>query len=368
MKIGVPKEIKNGEFRVALTPQGAADLVAKGHQIYVEHNAGTGAGFDDVLYETAGAVITSDTAVVWDVELVVKVKEPLPLEYMYLRPTLGLFTYLHLASAQILASKLLEQKVRSIAYETVSFDSKTLPLLVPMSQIAGRVAMSFAAHLLQKNCMGEFAGKGLLLGGIEGVTTGKVVIIGGGNVGKHAAQVAVGLGADVTVLDQSEACLVSLDTVFKGSIVTELYTHEKLQVLLADCDVLIVAALVAGERAPQLLTKQMIGSMQEGSLFVDVAIDQGGMSETSRPTSYNQPTYMAEGVVHCCLPNLPSAVARSSTQALTHVTFPYIQEMAELGIEAAVAKDYGLTQGINTWDGELKHEGVKKALSKLPVL
>lgn len=365
MRIGIPKEIKDGEFRVALLPLGAAQLIANGHQVLVQEGAGVGSGFDDIAYAQAGATIVSDAKAAWDVDLVVKVKEPLPQEYAFLKPQLGLFTFLHLASAPELTQKLLEQKVRAIAYETVTYDSKSLPLLAPMSKIAGRVAMLYAAHLLQKNCMGQNQGKGVLLGGIEGVTKGKVVILGGGNVGKHAAQVALGLAADVTVFDQSEACLMGLNKQFNGAVQTELYTHEKLQASLTDCDVLIGAALIPGEHAPQLLSKEMIAGMANGSLFVDVAIDQGGMSETSHPTSYHAPTYIEEGVVHCCLPNLPAAVSVSSTQALTHATLPYILKLTEKGLEHAVSKDFGLAHGVNTWDGILKHQGVKKALASI---
>ena len=331
----------------------------------MQDGAGLGSGFDNAAYEQAGVSIVPDAKAAWDVDLVVKVKEPLPQEYSFLRPQLGLFTYLHLAGSPELTHELLDKKVRAIAYETVTYDFKSLPLLAPMSQIAGRVAMLFSAHLLQKNCLGKFDGKGVLLGGIEGVSKGNVVILGGGNVGKHAAQVALGLDAHVTVFDQSEACLLGLNKLFGGGVHTELYNHEKLQGALANCDVLIGAALIPGEHAPQLLSRKMIAAMPKGSLFLDVAIDQGGMSQTSHPTSYHEPTYIEEGVVHCCLPNLPAAVSKSSTQALTHATLPYILKLAEKGLEHAVATDFGLAQGVNTWDGQLKHKGVKKALATM---
>jgi len=365
MNIGVPKEIKNGEFRVALTPSQAAKLVKQGHSVCVELDAGVGSGFSNQDYADAGAIVVERAKDAWDVDLVLKVKEPLAQEYPMLRPQLGLFTYLHLASAPALAKALLNKQVRSIAYETVTLANGSLPLLTPMSQVAGRVAMLFASQLLQKNCMGDYPGKGMLFGGITGVNQASVVIIGGGNVGRHAAQVAMGLGASVIIFDQNKACLASLDDMFKGQVQTQLYSPENLQKALPTCDVLLGAALVVGEHAPLLLSRAMIATMREDSLFMDVAIDQGGMSETSRVTSFAQPTYKEEGVIHCCLPNLPAAVAQSSTQALTFATFPYIEKIAALGLEKATLADHALAMGINTWDGELRHEGVKKALATL---
>ncbi len=363
VRIGIPKEIKNGEFRVALTPERVKILVAEGHELRVQASAGVGSGFADAAYADAGAVVVEAAAQAWDADVVVKVKEPLEQEFGFLRPRLVLFTYLHLASDPELAMVLLENKVRGIAYETVELADGSLPLLAPMSQVAGRVAMLFAAHFLQKNCMGNFAGKGKLLGGVAGIPTGKVVILGGGNVGRHAAQVALGLGAQVVIFDQSEACLSNLDRLFKGQVQAESYCEAKLRAVLPACDVLIGAALVHGEHAPELLTREMIALMAEGSLFVDVAIDQGGMSQTSRVTSYAEPTYVEEGVIHCCLPNLPASVAMSSTEALGHATFLYIQEIGALGVAEAVKLNPALALGVNTWDGELRHAGVIKALA-----
>ena len=316
------------------------------------------------MYKVAGAVVLEQAVDIWNVDLVVKVKEPLPAEYPYLRPQHGLFTYLHLAGEPELAEVLLKKNVRAIAYETVALPDRSLPLLAPMSQIAGRVAMLFAAHFLQKNCMGEFTGRGKLLGGINGIEQGQVIIIGGGNVGRHAAHVALGLGAEVVIFDQYESCLMSLDKAFHGALRTKLYHPEQLKKLLPTCDVLVGAALVAGEHAPALLSREMIASMQSGSLFVDVAIDQGGMSETSRVTSYDQPTYIEEGVIHCCLPNLPASVAQSSTEALGFATFPYIKALADKGLDIAIEECPALMSGVNTWDGVLKHEGVAKALAE----
>jgi len=363
MKIGLPKEIKNGEFRVALTPLRVAELVSAGHQIIVQQAAGSGSGFTDQAYINAGADLVKHAAQAWNVELVIKVKEPLPQEYQYLRPELGLFTFLHLAGEPDLAKELLDKNVRAIAYETVSLSDDSLPLLAPMSQIAGRVGMLFAAHFMQKNCMGGLIGKGKLLGGINGVASANVVILGGGNVGQHAAHIAIGLAANVILFDQNEQCLQHLKRTFQHKVQIKPYTTEALKKILPTCDVLIGAALVQGEHAPELLTREMIAMMPEGSVFVDVAIDQGGMSETSRTTSYDQPTYEEEGVIHCCLPNLPASVAQSSTEALGFATFPYVKELASKGLETAIIQNPALAMGVNTWDGELRHKGVIKALA-----
>jgi len=363
MNIGLPKEIKNGEFRVALMPSHVAKLVGDGHRVVVQTLAGAGSGFADQTYIDAGAEMVDDNASAWNVDLVVKVKEPLPQEYQFLRPGLGLFTFLHLAGEPDLAIELLDKNVRAIAYETVSLADGSLPLLIPMSQIAGRVAMLFAAHFMQKNCMGSLKGKGKLFGGITNIPVARVVILGGGNVGQHAAHVALGLAADVTIFDQNERSLQHLQTLFQGKVQTKNYSPEALLKALPACDVLIGAALVQGEHAPELLTREMIALMDKGSVFVDVAIDQGGMSETSRTTSYDEPTYEEEGVIHCCLPNLPASVAQSSTEALGFATFPYIKEMAALGLETAIAQNPALKLGVNTWDGTLQHEGVIKALA-----
>jgi len=363
MNIGLPKEIKNGEFRVALTPPRVAELVHDGHHVVVQSSAGKGSGFSDQAYLDAGADMVDDAASAWDVDLVIKVKEPLPQEFQFLRPGLGLFTFLHLAGEPDLAIELLDKNVRAIAYETVSLADGSLPLLSPMSQIAGRVAMLFAAHFMQKNCMGSLMGKGKLFGGIAGIPAARVVILGGGNVGQHAAHVALGLAADVTIFDQNERSLQHLQTLFQGKIQTETYSPEALCKILPACDVLIGAALVQGEHAPELLTREMISMMAKGSVFVDVAIDQGGMSETSRTTSYDDPTYEEEGIIHCCLPNLPASVAQSSSEALGSATFPYLKKLAALGLDTAIANNPALALGVNTWDGELRHAGVIKALA-----
>jgi len=367
MMIGIPKELKNRERRVALTPAGAAQLVAAGHVLRIEQDAGTGSGFADVDYTAAGAQIVAREAV-WGAQLVVKVKEPLISEYCFLRPQMCLFTYLHLAAEPQLVDVLLAAKVRSIAYETLQTNDGALPLLAPMSRIAGRVAMQIAAHLLQAENGTPFAGKGVLMGGEP---PAKVVVLGGGHAGRAAASVACGMGADVRIFDVSAACVANLNNVFVKKILggrCEAHVFnmnecpvDEWVVALNDCDVLIGAALIAGEHAPQLLEAAHLAHMA-GGVFVDIAIDQGGMSASSRPTSYAEPVYVEAGVLHCCLPNLPAAVPVSATHALTDATLPWIQKLADAGIAAAL-RDTALARGVNTWDGRLVHRGVAHALA-----
>lgn len=366
MRIGIPKEIKNGEHRVALTPQGAAELVTAGHEILIESGAGIDSGYPDTEYLGAGAVVVEQAADAWGCDLVVKVKEPLEQEYDYLNADSGLFTFLHLAAFPELTRKLVEAKTRAIGYETVQLDHGGLPILAPMSKVAGRVAMLMAARFLQ---FGSFHGtplagvqhKGMLLGGIRGIDPCKVVILGGGNVGRHAAYVASGLDAEVTVLDHHQGCTAHLNELFAGRVTATLYAESDLGAILADADVVIGAALIPGEHAPQLITDAMIESMQNGSVFMDVAIDQGGISESSRVTSYDEPVYAVHGVIHSCLPNLPAAVPRSSTQALVAASLPYLKLLADEGVEVAVDKHPELQRGINTWDGEIVHAGVRRS-------
>jgi alanine dehydrogenase len=361
MRIGVPKEIKNRERRVALTPAHAQALCVEGHRVHVERGAGVGAGFVDEAYRQAGAAIVDTAAEAWDQDLVIKVKEPLPAEYPFLRPGLTLFTYLHLAAAPELAHALCARGVHAIAYETVQTEEGRLPLLAPMSQVAGRVAVQWGASLLQAEMPGvPHHGRGVLMGGITGVPRANVAIIGGGNVGEHAARAALGLGARVTVLDVRAARLVELEAVLIG-VETRPLHGDVLRELLPGTDLLIGAALIPGEHAPHLLARAMIASMPAGAVFIDVSIDQGGISETSRPTSFEVPAYVEAGVIHCCLPNLPAAVPLSSTQALTHATFPYVQQLAA-GIEQALAVNPALRRGVNVWDGRIRHAGVADAL------
>lgn len=363
MRIGVPKEIKNGEHRVALTPEGAKLLAAAGHRVLVQRNAGLDSGFADSAYAGAGALLVDSAADAWAVDLVVKVKEPLPQEYDYLSPETLLFTYLHLAAVPELAGQLLERKINAIGYETVQTDDGRLPLLAPMSLVAGRVALLRAACYLQQG-YGRVPGKGVLLGGIPGGDPGRVVVLGGGNAGRQAAAAAAGLGAHVTVLDASEAALASLRQAFGGRVDAKGFDKATLAALLPTCDVLIGAVLIPGEHAPELLTREMVARMPAGSVLADIAIDQGGISETSRPTSFSDPVYVDAGVIHCCLPNLPAAVPRTSTLALTQATLPYIRMLAESGAEAALAADAALQRGVNTWEGKLVHAGVARGLAE----
>jgi len=370
MIIGIPKEIKNRERRVSLTPERAASLTGGGHVVLVEHAAGLGSGFSDAEYLACGAQIV-DTATAWNSPLVIKVKEPLAGEYDLLRPGGCLFTYLHLAAVPELVPVLIGKNIRAIGYETVQTADGNLPLLAPMSHVAGRVAVQIGARLLQSENGTPFPGKGKLMGGIAGVATARVLILGGGNAGKSAALVASGMGAEVCILDANAARVASLNREFAQDRETgksaEMFSPESLLSKLADCDLLIGATLMAGEHAAHLLNAEALASMN-GGVFIDIAIDQGGISETSRPTSYADPVYLEAGVLHCCLPNLPACVPLSATLALTHATFPYIQRLADEGIETAVQgvseQNLALARGVNTWDGHITHPGVAHALDQ----
>ena len=369
MQIGIPKEIKEGERRVALTPMGVKNLVGLGACICIEHGAGIASGFSDTAYQAAGALLVSREQA-WASDLVVKVKEPLAEEYDYLRPNLVLFTYLHLAAAPELADVLLANKVRAIAYETVALDDGSLPLLMPMSQVAGRVAMLMAAEYLradisQQVLKGDSAHrKGLLLGGVPDVEGGQVTILGAGHVGMQAAHVAHALGAHITLLDCRENKLKLCEEIWQTRLTTAMLSEQALHEALPNTDVLIGAALVTGEHAPQLLKGSDIAMMAEGSVFMDVAIDQGGVSETSRVTSYSKPVYIYKGVWHCCLPNFPACVPKTSTYALELAILPYLKMIVELGLQGAIAASLSLKRGINTWNGKLMHQGVAHALDK----
>jgi len=366
MRIGIPKEIKNRERRIAVVPEGAAALSESGHDVCIEAGAGEGSGFSDSDYMAAGArIVQPDEA--WAAEMVVKVKEPLAIEYPHLRPGLLLFTYLHLAAVPELVPVLLEQRVRAIGYETVQMDNGPLPLLAPMSRVAGRVAAQMGASLLQAENGTPFPGKGKLMGGMDGVPPARVVILGGGNAGRNAAQVAAGMGGKVCVLDANPACVDALNRNADGHIRAERFSREILQRELADCDLLIGATLVAGEHAARLLNAELLATMQ-GGVFIDIAIDQGGISDTSRPTSYAEPVYVEAGVLHCCLPNMPACVPLSATRALTHATFPFLKILADQGGDSAVREESesgrALARGVNTWDGHLTHAGVAHALDR----
>jgi len=355
MKIGVPKEIKPMEFRVAMTPGGVESLVRRGHEVLVEKGAGVGSGMSDAEYAEAGARLVSAEEA-WGAELVVKVKEPLPQEYKYLRPGLLLFTYLHLAASRELTEAMLASGVTGIAYETVQLADGSLPLLVPMSEVAGRMATQVGAYYLEK----PMGGRGILLGGVPGVAPASVVILGGGTVGTNAAKIALGMGAQVYVLDINHQRLQYLDDVFGGRLITLTSTEANIKKAVQFADLLIGAVLIPGAKAPKLVTREMVATMKEGSVIVDVAVDQGGCVETIRPTTHDQPTYVVDGVVHYGVANMPGAVPRTSTFALTNQTLPYVLKLAEKGLEA-LKEDPALLKGLNVHAGRLTHPAVAEA-------
>ncbi|AXC54203.1 alanine dehydrogenase [Bacillus subtilis] len=358
MIIGVPKEIKNNENRVALTPGGVSQLISNGHRVLVERGAGLGSGFENEAYESAGAEIIADPKQVWDAEMVMKVKEPLPEEYVYFRKGLVLFTYLHLAAEPELAQALKDKGVTAIAYETVS-EGRTLPLLTPMSEVAGRMAAQIGAQFLEK----PKGGKGILLAGVPGVSRGKVTIIGGGVVGTNAAKMAVGLGADVTIIDLNADRLRQLDDIFGHQIKTLISNPVNIADAVAEADLLICAVLIPGAKAPTLVTEEMVKQMKPGSVIVDVAIDQGGIVETvDHITTHDQPTYEKHGVVHYAVANMPGAVPRTSTIALTNVTVPYALQIANKGAVKALTDNAALRAGLNTANGHVTYEAVARDL------
>lgn len=355
MKIGLPKEIKVKENRVALTPGGVATLIRRGHTVTVERGAGVGSGIHDSEYEAAGAVLGT-AAEAWAAEMVVKVKEPVPSEYGYLRPDLLLFTYLHLAADRPLTEALLAAGTTAVAYETVQLEDGSLPLLTPMSEVAGRLSVQAGAYYLQK----PVGGRGVLLGGVPGVQPGHVLIVGGGVVGTNAAKMAMGLGAKVTVLDVSHRRLTYLDDVFFGKLTTMMSSEANIRALLPETDLLIGAVLIPGAKAPHLVTRDMLPLMQEGSVIVDVAVDQGGCVETIHPTTHDDPTYVVDGVIHYGVANMPGAVPRTSTFALTNATFPYLLLLADQGTWA-LFRNPALMRGLNTYRGKLTYQGVAEA-------
>lgn len=360
MQIGVPKEIKDQEFRVGLTPNSIRSLIEQGHQVFVETQAGVGSGFPDEAYQTVGAKVVKSPVEAWNRELVVKVKEPLPSEYSLLDKTQILFTYLHLAADKPLTEALLKSGITAIAYETVELPDGRLPLLSPMSIIAGRLSVQLGARYLEK----QQGGRGVLLGGIPGVKSGKVVILGGGVVGTEAAKMAIGLGAQVQILDINIDRLNYLETLF-GSQVELLYSNSaNIEAVVPEADLLIGAVLILGKRAPILVSRQLIEKMQTGSVVIDVAVDQGGCIETLRPTSHSQPTYLEEGVVHVGIPNLPGAVPWTATQALNNSTFPYVAKLANFGLKAS-EKDKVLQTGINLQGHRIIHPAILEVFPDL---
>lgn len=355
MIIGVPKEIKNNENRVAITPAGVASFVGTGHRVLIENEAGIGSNFTNEDYVKAGAEIVETAANVWaQSEMVMKVKEPLASEYSYFRPGLILFTYLHLAAEPALAKALKDSGVTAIAYETVAVN-RTLPLLTPMSEVAGRMAAQIGAQFLQKSN----GGKGILLAGVPGVSRGKVTIIGGGGVGTNAAKIAIGLGADVTIIDLSPERLRQLDDIFGNQINTLVSNPYNIADAVAESDLVIGAVLIPGAKAPKLVTEEMVKTMKPGSVIVDVAIDQGGIVETiDHITTHDQPTYEKHGVVHYAVANMPGAVPRTSTIALTNVTVPYALQIASKGVHKAIAQNEALKLGVNVANGAITYEAV----------
>jgi alanine dehydrogenase len=350
MEIGIPKEIKDQEFRVGLTPASVRSLTDSGHRVLVETGAGLGSGFTDADYQQAGAEIAATAAITWQQELVIKVKEPLAAEYPYLQAGQLLFTYLHLAADRPLTEKLLDAGTCAIAYETVELPDGKLPLLTPMSVIAGRLAIQFGARYLEK----QQGGRGVLLGGVPGVRPGTVTILGGGVVGTEAARLAIGMGARVQILDVNVERLSYLETLF-GSRAELLYSSPaQIEAVIPEADLLVGAVLIAGKRAPVLVSRHLVQQMRPGSVIIDVAVDQGGCIATMRPTSHSHPTYVEAGVVHFGVPNMPGAVPWTATQALNNSTLPYVRQLADWGI-AALEKDPYLAKGLNIKDNRLVH-------------
>ena len=357
MKVGVVREIKSDEHRVALTPAGARELVRRGHDVMVEAGAGLGSAFTDAAYEAAGARIASIDDTWAEAELLLKVKEPVAAEYPRLREDLVLFTYLHLAADEPLTRALVDSGVAAVAYETVETEDRQLPLLAPMSEVAGRLATQMGAWALEKSQ----GGRGILLGGVPGVPPAKVLVIGGGIVGYNAALIAVGMQADVWVLDRSVARMRDLEMMLDGRITLAMSNELQIQESILDADLVIGAVLIPGALAPKLITREMLPTMKPGSVLVDVAIDQGGCAETSRPTTHSDPTYVVDDVVHYCVANMPGAVPISSTKALTNVTLPYVEAIAKHGLAAAVAREAALARGVNVLGGKVTYQAVAEA-------
>jgi alanine dehydrogenase len=355
MIIGVPKEVKDNERRVGLVPSGITALVESGHEVLVEANAGAGSSLPDQEYVAAGASILPYAADIWaKADLVVKVKEPQPQEYGFLRQGVVLFTYLHLAPLPELTSKLLEARVSAVAYETIRESDGSLPLLTPMSEVAGRMAVQVGAFYLEA----PNGGRGILVGGVPGVAAANVCILGGGVVGHNAARVACGMGAHVTVIDRNLNRLRELDDIYGGQIVTLASNLYTIRETLALADMVVGAVLIPGASAPKLVRREMLKAMKCGAVMVDVAIDQGGCFETSRPTTHSDPVYYVEGVLHYCVSNMPAAVPHTSTFALTNATFPYLMQLADKGLERACAESVPIAEGVNTYKGHVTYQAV----------
>ncbi|MGD9562510.1 MAG: alanine dehydrogenase [Pyrinomonadaceae bacterium] len=358
MKIGLPKEIKDNEYRVGLTPAGVQALENAGHELFVQKSAGEGSGFTDEQYVKAGAEILDTADEIWQTgDMIVKVKEPIAPEYPRMRENQLLFTYLHLAPEFELTKQMMERKVTGVAYETITDKQGRLPLLTPMSEVAGRMSVQVGATYLEK----MNGGKGVLLGGVPGVPAANVVIIGGGIVGTEAAKMAVGLGAKVTIIDRNLDRLRQLDDIFLSKVQTLASSRYAIEEAISHADLVIGAVLVVGAAAPKLVTRDMLHLVPNGSVLVDVAVDQGGCFETTHATTHSNPTYYEEGVLHYCVANMPGAVPRTSTFALTNATLPYALELANKGFEAAIRADKGLAEGVNTYAGKLTYDAVAES-------
>jgi alanine dehydrogenase len=355
--IGVPKEIKTREYRVGMTPAGVRQLAQRGHTVLVQASAGEGSGIRDEQYVAAGGKIVSTAAEAWGADMVVKVKEPLPAEFPFFRPGQIIYTYLHLAPEPELTRKLMEKKVRAVAYETIQLPDGSLPLLRPMSEVAGKMSVQVGATSLEK----WRGGKGVLLGGVPGTRRGRVVILGGGVVGRNAAKIAIGMGAHVTLLDVNPHTMDYLEDIF-GAAVETLYSNpQNIEEAVSRADLVVGAVLVTGAKAPTLVSRDLVSRMEKGSVIVDVAIDQGGCVETARVTSHDQPTYEEHGVIHYGVANMPGAVSHTSTFALTNVTIRYAIDLADKGIENAIKSDRSLSLGVNCWDGACVYKAVADA-------
>jgi alanine dehydrogenase len=357
LRIGVAREIKTDEYRVALTPAGARELVQKGHEVVLETAAGEGSAFADADYERAGARIASVDDVWAEADLLLKVKEPIEPEYRRLREGLVLFTYLHIAADEPLTRALAESGIAAVAYETVETDDRRLPLLAPMSEVAGRLAPQAAAHFLEK----PLGGRGVLLAGTPGVAPGRVVVLGGGIVGYNAAIIALGLGAQVTILERSIDRMRHLDETLSGRVSLLMSSSLQVEESIEHADVVIGAVLIPGARAPKLITHEMLGGMQQGAVIVDVAIDQGGCIETAHPTTHSDPVYEVDGITHYCVANMPGGVPITSTKALTNATLPYVEAIADHGLAEAVVRDRALARGVNVLEGKVTYEAVAEA-------
>ena len=358
MIVGVPREVKDNEFRVALTPEGARELTRAGHQVLIEDGAGEGSSIPQERYERAGAKIVGAPEDVWSAaDLILNVKEPIPREYGRMREGQTLFTYLHLAASRELTQAMLGRGINGVAYETVQLPDGRLPLLAPMSEIAGRMAPHVAAHLLEK----EHGGRGILMGGVSGVRPARVLVLGAGMAGSNAAWIAAGMEAEVVVVDKNLDRLRFIDQIHKGRITTLMSDQLTLEQRVRESDVVIGSVLIPGALAPKLVTDEMVASMRPGSVVVDIAIDQGGCVQTSKMTTHSDPTYVVHDVVHYCVGNMPGAVPNTSTYALTNVTLPYALDIAAMGLEGAIGRDRALALGVNVWGGALTNEGVAQA-------